>query len=388
MWLVRIALAVGFLVLAASMVLSLQVHWNGLPEGWFLTGSIATAACVLLFPSVYHGMAFSSGHQPGDASAAGAAIEDQSSPNASSGRYEPPEEGRRRRWWFAGILVTALVLQIDFGQVSRAVFRDWTETGRTGSWFNLPRSHAFRDFCVPRDAPHTSEAQASSTLADATPTHLELVRLEYDTAVAEIRQRVDQEQALFYLKFGVVAAVMLAVFKLLHDRMLHDKNIGIHEILGDWRIGNAFLWAAVLGSAIVDARLRYNSKMIETLGCWIYLVESHAKGAPLLWETYLRAGNVFFEMPTYGLLRSFPSFLTILLFVGTVYYSLVKPAEPQRIARFCACGTIISLACTCISYHGESPVWLLHCILWAAVGTTAVLQTSGSKRQKDSLVLD
>lgn len=359
-WVARILVLAVPIGLFAAPFAAMSSHAKGLPEGWFLLGSLGVAACVLLAPRLLHNVSLSS------------------TPKSST----TPEEADRevysqklRRWWFVGIIVSALILQFDVGHACRTVFSERLDPS---TWMTLSGSRTVWDFCIPRER-SADNVNLAKRLGEIPETKVDLVKEEYSTAINEIRQRVDQEQALFYLKFGVVAAVLAGIFKL-----LHDKKNELHDLIGDWRLGNTFLWAAVLGSAIVDARLRYNSKMIETLGCWIYLVEARTGGGALYWETYLRSGNVFFSTPTYALLRSFPNLLTILLFIGIVYYSLVKTEEPLRIARFCACGTVILLASTCVSFHGESMSWLLHCLLWLLVGSVSVIRSSVPYKRADA----
>lgn len=324
--------------------------------------------------------------------------------------------GRNHAWT---AIIVAIVLQVDLGTAYRVPFSrapqtllQTTSPGQRGSACVLP----------PLQVPDIEEP---------------LARLEYATAVAEIQTRVGQEQGLFYLKFFLVAAVLLALLWMLIDSGKEGKGAENHPFLREIALMeearalrkngagtrsqaevktteppasaleerpsqrtavprevtgedaqsilskvrtyihllfvNGYFWIAVLASAVIDTRLRFNSKMMETLGCWIGILESETQ--KLYWETYLRQKDVFFEPPTYAVLRAFPSLLTILIFAGTVYVTIIQRGHfSSTISRACASGAILVFSCLAISYHGESPYWMAHCILWTSLGVALLMR--------------
>jgi hypothetical protein len=279
---------------------------------------------------------------------------------------------RRRLAWTA--VIAAVILQIDLGNGYRVDF----------SGAGVPTTGPA--FCrYPRELPSLRQQNLLLPKMDSDL----LTKLEYSTAVGEIQTRIGQEQTLFLIQLALAALVLGALYGLLHtsrsstDSSQPDRNdapaVKRHAVqsLGNWVFAYAFFWAAVLISAIIDARIRFNSRMMETLGCWVYLVES--RSGQFFWESYLRADQVFFQPPMYELLRAFPSFITILLFTGIVYFSLVlDDEEPKAMSRWCASGTLALFCCTGASYHSESKWWLLHCLGWLAVGTVGLLRGSRS----------
>jgi hypothetical protein len=275
-------------------------------------------------------------------------------------------------------VVAALLFQLDLGSAFQTDF--------TVCYDCAPNSSP--PICPIPKSPR-SLARVGIPLATLPPA--ELSSAEYRTAVDEIRRRTDHEQALFLVKLGICAAVLAAVFRLLqqirpsanepHPEWHDSPNMKDRAIraVGNWVLGYSFFWAAALSSAIIDSRLRFNARMIETLGCWIYLFEAPSK--MLYWETYLRADGVFFQPPMYALLRIFPNNLvTILLFTGIVYFSLIMDPHPKGMARWCGAAAVLLFASTCASYHGDSGAWLIHCSIWLAVSLLGIAKGSRTLR--------
>lgn len=304
----------------------------------------------------------------------------------------------KRCIWFA--IIAAAVLQFDLGSAYKVDF------GRNKNLSAAAAQEHVLSVCPLPPAgivlsSKTNPAGSAKVGGIGVPSieTSEFARREYATAVAEIGRRGEQEQALFILKFLIAAAVLIALFRLLQEssikltstraRMVGDtekmalpegalnEDLRIRlalEEAGNWLLHNAFFWAAVLASAIIDTRLRFNAKMTETLGCWIQLLEEQS--STLLWETYVRSKGIFFEQPMYAILRSFPNLLTIFLFSGTVYFSLIRDYhwDPNRnVARGCACSALALFYCTCASYHGESMAWHVHCLAWTGIAIVGIL---------------
>src|SRR5438874_562351 len=110
---------------------------------------------------------------------------------------------------------------------------------------------------------------------------------EYDTAINEIHKRLDYEQVLFGLKFTLIGAIMVALFKFMRGDVTaslsppaerpvgarpDDAPVGLasFDALGRSPVGAAFFWASVVVAAIIDARIQFNAAFIATLGKWVH----------------------------------------------------------------------------------------------------------------------
>ncbi len=138
----------------------------------------------------------------------------------------------------------------------------------------------------------------------------------------EVKERITQQQLLFGLKFTIVGAILA----MLVQWYRRDEIVRLAH-----RSSAALLFcAALLASAVVDVRLRFNSKLIESLGsfCWCWektimetfpAVRDHVA---VPWEHYLilEIGRGVFP-----LLRYFSLSLTVILFGLSLALFVVLP---------------------------------------------------------------
>jgi hypothetical protein len=157
---------------------------------------------------------------------------------------------------------------------------------------------------------------------------------QYDTAVQEIRERLGNENVLFALKFTLIGAIMWVLFSLFN----RDKGSGMaFERFVQKRRVAVFFVAALLCSAIVDTRLRFNAKVIESLGDWVWCVEIYKRATvssdaslPQYWEHFL---HLQLLMGSYPILRYLCHLLTAIMYAVTLYLFVVMPRTVNRSAK-------------------------------------------------------
>lgn len=148
---------------------------------------------------------------------------------------------------------------------------------------------------------------------------------EYRTVVGEIRERLSNENALFALKFTLVGAIIWMLFSVF-GRREHDFQRFAQD-----RRAAVFLMTALLCGAIVDTRLRFNAKVIESLGDWVWCFERSAAagtgGVSQPWEHFLHIQLGKGSLPV---MRYFCHFLTPLLFAVGLYLFVVLARTVHR----------------------------------------------------------
>jgi hypothetical protein len=174
---------------------------------------------------------------------------------------------------------------------------------------------------------------------------------EYKNSVEEIRTRIGQEEILFGLKFTLIGGIMAVLFSLFKGE---EKDY--FEKLVQRRRAAAFFSAALLTSVIVDARLRFNAKIIESLGKWVWCMETRELAARTARNFIPWEGFLHFELDAGAnpLMRYSSHLLTSLLYGVMLYLFVVMPRTVNRSTRTMLghSGTafFLILACIAISY--------------------------------------
>lgn len=202
----------------------------------------------------------------------------------------------------------------------------------------------------------------------------------YRTATAEVRERINQEQILFALKFTIVGGILLALFSMSKteqfERFIQRRRTAV------------FFSAALLTSSVIDIRLRFDIQMVEILGKWMKQAESNLHNQDALgypgWETYLEKAMRGLGLPV---MRCFSLSLTALLFLVTVYIFVILPRGSyegtRRIFRACALVMFALLAFLGGSY--EKGTW--HIALGISLlGFLALVIAMSLKKQRDDVV--
>jgi len=172
---------------------------------------------------------------------------------------------------------------------------------------------------------------ASGETAPAGPSSEGFISEEYKSAAEEIRTRIGQEEILFGLKFSLVGAIMAVLFS-----MFKKQERDFFEKLVQKRRAAAFFAAALFTAAIIDMRLRFNDKIIESLGHWVWCVErtfpqhwGAGHGIPP-WENFL---FLQLDKGANPLMRYSSHLLTSLLYGVAVYLFIVMPRTVNRSTR-------------------------------------------------------
>lgn len=213
---------------------------------------------------------------------------------------------------------------------------------------------------------------------------------QYDTAVAEIRGRIQQEHVLFGLKFSLVGAILALMFA---GTVINRDEAGSPRHVFGTPVAATFCWSAVTTSAIIDARILYNADLIEALGTWI---AQHVEPAMLQdvigWEKFLDSEYPLFHERFYPLLRIDAQLLTLVIFFAIVYaYICVLPAKERSAAResspdsdrgamiqapraiylVCVGGStacFLAFFFVSIHFYARHPMWILGCFGSALIG--------------------
>lgn len=202
----------------------------------------------------------------------------------------------------------------------------------------------------------------------------------YKTATAEVRERINQEQILFALKFTIIGGILLALFSM-------SKSEQFERFIQRRRTA-VFFSAALLTSSVIDIRLRFDIQMVEILGRWIKQAESQLHNPSALgypgWETFLVK-----EMRGLGLpvMRCFSLSLTALLYLVTVYTFVILPRGSyegiRRIFRACALVMFALLAFLGGSY--EKGTWHIALAI-ASIGFLALFIAFALKKRRNDVL--
>jgi hypothetical protein len=193
---------------------------------------------------------------------------------------------------------------------------------------------------------------------------------EYDTVVAEIARRIEQEHLLFALKFGIVGGILYTFLQ----EAFRRGNMQFQRSA----FGALVAWAAVLVSTIVDLRIAANQSFIITLGEWTRQFEELKLGVnavPLGWEAFL--ADRLLSQSYYPALRVSGQVLTVFLFVFTsALFLLPKDNDSDSRTGFvsgaCAMLSIFLMTGSAINRRtGDSVMWL-----YVAFGGIAVVMAA------------
>ena len=208
---------------------------------------------------------------------------------------------------------------------------------------------------------------------------------EYDTAVQEIRMRLEQESLLFSLKFSLVGAI-LAMLLINISKTSREFKAKTKSFLSKSPEAACLCWAAVVTSAIVDTRILFHNDFIAMLGTWIRLyVEPKLLGSHMIgWETFLYPNSALFESLCYPLLRSNTTVLTLMLFAYVTYVFSGSYARADLLSseqdsvghyastrRLCFTGSVLSYAAFFLvnsHYHYTSRIWIICGLGWMIIG--------------------
>jgi hypothetical protein len=208
-----------------------------------------------------------------------------------------------------------------------------------------------------------------------------LLRAQYTTAASEIKSRLFEDLAFFGLKFLLLGAVLIALYKLMAD----SKQPYFENVVARRRVALFFV-VPVLASAIIDASSRFNAKMMENIGAWVYCLEEGDNPAVSgsLWEHSLRYGEGGLFEPAFALMRSFPYSLTVLLFSITVYvYFIIAHFvhDSSRLVTQAGCLAFALFAVVGYSYRSATglSVYAAHCAVLCLVGCYCLSRAYFSK---------
>jgi hypothetical protein len=174
---------------------------------------------------------------------------------------------------------------------------------------------------TPRDRPMTALTQAPTTWQELDDSAKQLIEKQYETAAAEIRLRIEQENVLFGFKFVLVGGTLF----LLLQRVFRRRDAQVERTAFTALVA----WAAVVATAIVDLRMMANQSVMTTLGAWVRQYEKLRLGSSLHlgWETFLAEHLV--NQSFYPALHVSARILTVLLFAATGFLFLLSSNAPQ-----------------------------------------------------------
>lgn len=211
-----------------------------------------------------------------------------------------------------------------------------------GLLFNFvdPVVHAISSLFTSREAdwrkPPCVGAKASDTcpgpmIASDPQRRRDFLFEQYQTAAAEIRERISQEHLLFYLKFIVAGAVLgwllNAYAKKSPDSEEGSNNEQELHTLASSKAGCLSAWSAVTLCTIVDIRLQFNTRIIADLGSWIRnCLEPclHAINA-IGWEAYYSAIGINGGARFRWLLTGDRAIFTGALCLACIYLFVYRP---------------------------------------------------------------
>jgi Fe-S cluster biosynthesis and repair protein YggX len=167
---------------------------------------------------------------------------------------------------------------------------------------------------------------------------ISLLEKEFDAAVAEIRMRLEQEQALFGMKFVLIGATL----GLLIQRLTRREGKARFERSA---LTALFVWSAVVVATIVDCRVLANKGLIMSLAQWIQRYEQLALGrsARLGWEAFLSEPH--HPGASFPALRISIQILSVLLFAvaGALFLIPRHRNNSPDTARVAGAGAITSI---------------------------------------------
>jgi hypothetical protein len=224
---------------------------------------------------------------------------------------------------------------------------------------------------------------------------------QYQNGVSEIRMRLEAEESLFRLKFTVVGAIMGALLTAVAGLTAPPSN-GSPTTVRRWAESPVFLvviWAAVVCSTLLDARVGFNANAIQEQGSWIQrVVEPYMLGSTnatgmvqypeagvMGWEKYIVSESNLFNSNSYFVLRAHVYALTAILIIAAAMYSrwLIAHVEKKQAFRLLGYSTLatwcaLAMAALTAAHNRFSDhryVWYVAAaFVLAAVSTRAIYQ--------------
>lgn len=198
---------------------------------------------------------------------------------------------------------------------------------------------------------------------------------QYETAVQEIQNRLNQENLLFGLKFTLVGGVLALFF----SYRLKGRDESKLDNLRGSPLAACFFWAAVITSSIVDCRILFNADFIVTIGTWINhvvepaMLDDHKMG----WEQFVSTSKLI-KSGAYPFLRFNAHLLTLLLFISTflLFFINVPKKTKDEVRRVNVIGCAASLVVFGLAglhYHYSKHIWWLYCAGITAVGIVSII---------------
>jgi hypothetical protein len=187
----------------------------------------------------------------------------------------------------------------------------------------------------------------------------------YKSATAEIRERLSHESTLYAFKFLIVAGILLTLLKL-------SKGDEEFESFVQKRRAAVFFSATLLAVVVVDVSARFNLRMVENLGHWIWCLERDHRSA--LWEHFLPDLLSPLSSWSMPLMRNVSLFLTALLYIVNLLIFVVLPSGAHRDTRrvIMLTGALMFgvLATIGLSYgsRGRPPIVSAYVVSLACVG--------------------
>jgi hypothetical protein len=190
-----------------------------------------------------------------------------------------------------------------------------------------------------------ADLQALVMWRNAPPEGKTFLEKQYETVVAEIRQRIEEEHLIFALKFALVGGILYAAVQ----RIL-SRDQGTLERTPATAL---VTWAAVVVAAVVDWRISGNQSILSALGAWVGRYEKVQLGAAagLGWEAFLA------KRAAHPAVRLSGQMLTALLFAfsGAVFLTRRKTEDDPTttaLSRTCATVSISLMTATAVMFRG------------------------------------
>jgi hypothetical protein len=215
---------------------------------------------------------------------------------------------------------------------------------------------------------HADHSPAAIGRGTLTAPQREFLLKEYDTAVREIRLRVDAEETLFALKFTMVGAVLAAMFYM-HRR--EDETPAHPSFRSPWAA--TCCWAAVLVGAVIDIRRQFNVGVMVQLGTWVHWVEDLMLPSDVLgWEQFIPTSQLW-SSTLYPLLRLERELVTWILYVVTLTMFVPNRDEQPdllllRLSRLFCCLSICLFGLNSLHYRYWDWRYGIYCLALVVVG--------------------
>lgn len=180
---------------------------------------------------------------------------------------------------------------------------------------------------------------------------------QYESAVEEIRRRIEHEHLLFIFKFTAIGAVLAVLLHSVGGRGRGQSSDDFRQKLEESAFP-IFLWSAVGISQVIDERMYFNVNMMKGLGCWLRTLETAMYGGVLDgWESFL-SEKLTSILPSF--MVDFDRFLlTYMLYIVALYATVfVGRRIDVRIAIFCVPASLALFAFSVIYRSYNQGVFL------------------------------